>query len=128
MTSWVACMVIYLRFRKACAAQNITPVYRNWIQPYGAYIAMVSFTVLCLINGFTVFFPQNWSASSFLTAYIGIPIFLVMYIGHKVWYWGDKWAWSPEEIDMQTGMAEVVEAERPIKQRKGFMKVLAIIE
>ena len=40
---------------------------------------MVMFTVLCLINGFTVFFPENWSVSGFLTAYVGIPIFLVMY-------------------------------------------------
>lgn len=69
-------MIIFFRFRKAAKAQGIEVPYQSWIQPYGAYIAITMFTLLCLINGFTVFFPENWSASSFLTAYIGIPIFL----------------------------------------------------
>ena len=107
MISWVCCMIIYLRFRKATAAQGVVSPYRNWIQPYGAYIAMVMFTILCLTNGFTVFFPSKWSASSFLTAYIGIPIFFVMYVVHRVVYWRDKWAWHPEEVDLKTGLEEV---------------------
>ena len=89
---------------------------------------MVAFTILCLINGFTVFFPSKWSASSFLTAYIGIPIFLVMYLGHKIFFWRDKWAWDPMEVDMQTGLQEVIDAERPLKKRKGVARVCALIE
>ncbi|KAH0835996.1 putative proline-specific permease put4 [Fonsecaea pedrosoi] len=116
MTSW------------ACKAQGIEPIYRNWLQPWGAYIAMVAFTILCLINGFTVFFPSKWSASSFLTAYIGIPIFFVMYIGHRIVFWGDKWAWDPMEVDMHTGLQEVIDAEKPLKKRKGLARICMIIE
>jgi amino acid transporter len=121
-------MVIYLRFRKACAVQNIPTPYRSWIQPYGAYIALVMFTLLCLINGFTVFFPSEWSVSSFFTDYVGIPIFFVMYFGHRIFYWNDKWAWDPAEVDMQTGLQEVIDAERPVKVRKGLAKILYIVE
>jgi amino acid transporter len=128
MTSWVCCMVIYLRFRKACAAQNIPTPYSSWIQPYGAWIALVGFTLLCLINGFTVFFPSKWSVSSFFTDYIGIPIFFIMYFGHRIFYWNDKWAWDPAEVDMHTGMQEVLDAERPVTIRKGFAKILYIVE
>jgi yeast amino acid transporter len=128
MISWVCCGIVYIRFRKACAAQNIQSPYHSIVQPYGAYIAMVMFTLLCLTNGFTVFFPQNWSASGFLTAYIGIPIFVVMYVVHRIVFWGDKWAWDPEEVDMQTGLQEIVEAERPLKKRKGLGRVCMIIE
>ena len=128
MISWVCCCVVYLRYRKACQAQGIVSPYKSWIQPYGAYLAMVSFTVLCLINGFAVFFPANWSASSFLTAYIGIPIFLVMYFGHRFWFWQDKWALSPTEVDMHTGLQEVIDADAPIKKRKGLGKVMMLIE
>jgi yeast amino acid transporter len=128
MTSWVCCCIIFLRFRKAAAAQGVEVPYKNWIQPYGAYIAMVMFTLLCLINGFTVFFPSKWSASSFLTAYIGIPIFFVMYFGHRLWFWRDKWAWDPLEVDMQTGLQEILDADRPIKKRKGLSRVCMIIE
>jgi yeast amino acid transporter len=128
MTSWVCCCIIFLRFRKAAEAQGVEVPYRNWIQPYGAYIAMVMFTLLCLINGFTVFFPSKWSASSFLTAYIGIPIFFVMYFGHRLWFWRDKWAWDPLEVDMQTGLQEILDADMPIKKRKGLGRVCMIIE
>ena len=89
---------------------------------------MVMFTILCLTNGFTVFFPDKWSASSFLTAYIGIPIFFVMYFGHRIVFWRDKWAWDPMEVDMNTGLQEILDAERPLKKRKGLGRVCMIIE
>ncbi|KAK5949221.1 hypothetical protein OHC33_009762 [Knufia fluminis] len=128
MISWVCCMIIFFRFRKAAAYHGVQSPYRSFIQPYGAWIAMVSFTVLCLINGFTSFFPQNWSAANFLTAYVGIPIFGVMYAGHRIWSWSDKWAFDPSEIDMHTGLQEVDDAELPVKVRKGWGKLWAIVE
>ena len=69
--SWICCTIVYLRFRKATNAQGITDLpYRSRLQPWGSWVAMVSFTILTLINGFNVFWPQNWNASSFLTAYV----------------------------------------------------------
>lgn len=129
MISWICCCVIYLRFRKAIKAQGVEVPYRHPLQPYGAWFAMVMFTLLCLTNGFTVFFPKNWSPSSFLTAYIGIPIFVVMYFGHRIWFWKDSWAWAPDEVDLHTGMQEVLDADAPMKERKGpFKYVFKIIE
>ncbi|KAK5050874.1 hypothetical protein LTR84_003433 [Exophiala bonariae] len=128
MVSWVCCCIIFLRFRRAAAVQNIELPYTSRIQPYGAYIAMARFTTLCLTNGFTTFWPQNWSASSFLTAYIGLPVFFGMYFVHRFMFWNDKWAWNPEEVDMHTGLQEIADAEKPSKVRKGLAKVLAIIE
>ena len=73
--SWICCAVVFLRFRKACNVQGLTDAdmpYRNKLmQPWGAYFAIVGFVFLTLINGFSVFWPENWSVSSFLTAYIG---------------------------------------------------------
>ena len=89
---------------------------------------MVMFSILCLTNGFTVFFHSEWSASSFLTAYIGIPIFFIMYGVHRIIYWRDKWAWDPLEVDLKTGMDEVLEAEQPPVKRKGIGRVCMLIE
>jgi amino acid transporter len=55
--SWICCCIVYLRFRKVYRAQNIEVPWKSSVQPYGAYIALVMFTLLCLLNGFTVF-PQ----------------------------------------------------------------------
>lgn len=68
--SWICCCVVYLRFRKAWRSQGAPRLpYHSWLQPWGAWAAMIFFTVLCLVNAFNVFFPGQFSASSFLTAY-----------------------------------------------------------
>jgi len=51
--------------------------------------------------------------SSFLTAYVGIPLFLVIYFGHRLYAFRDPWAHDPVEVDMQTGLAEVLAEEEP---------------
>lgn len=129
-TSWICCCIIYLRFRKALKAQGIPdselPYHSSMMQPWGSWVAMVCFTILVLINGFNVFWPANWSPSSFLTAYIGIPIFLFIYFGHRFYAWGDKWAHDPSEVDLTTGMEEVLAEERPapVRTKKQFYRAL----
>lgn len=114
--SWTCCCITYLRFRKAYLAQNL-PLdqipYKSFLQPYGAYIALVAFPILTLINGFTVFFPENWSASNFLTAYVGIPIFFLIYLGHRFVNRSDKWAHDPMEVDLHSGVDIVIANEEP---------------
>ncbi|KAG9230559.1 putative proline-specific permease [Amylocarpus encephaloides] len=114
--SWICCCIVYLRFRKATVVQNLPREdipYRSRVQPYGAWIAMVFFCFLTLINGFDVFWPENFNASSFLTAYVGIPIFLSIYFTHRVLHWSDKWMYPSHEIDLHTGIATVIANEIP---------------
>ncbi|KAF2810227.1 histidine permease [Mytilinidion resinicola] len=118
--SWICCGIVYLRFRKACKAQNITDLpYHSFLQPWGSWCAIVGFVFLTLINGFNVFWPQNWNASSFLTAYIGIPIFLCIYFGHRIYARNDPWAHHPEEVDLQTGMEQALAEEEPERELTG---------
>ena len=126
--SWICCSIVYFRFRKAAQVQGVQSPYHSRLQPYGAYFTVVFFTILCLTNGFTVFWKENWSVSSFLSAYIGIPIFLVMYLGHRCVFWKDSWARNPADVDMQTGLQEVLEAERPPVVRKGWKKIMLLVE
>ncbi|KAL0257895.1 hypothetical protein SLS55_007063 [Diplodia seriata] len=128
--SWVCCGIVYLRFRKACQVQGIESqlTYRSWVQPYGTYISMTAFTFLCLVNGFDVFWPENWSASSFLTAYIGLPIFLCIYFGHKFCHMKEPWAYAPENVDLHTGLDHVLAEETPPKvQKHKWMKPLTML-
>jgi yeast amino acid transporter len=114
--SWTCCCIVHLRFRKACKAQNITTdmlPYSSKLQPWGTYFGLFLFPFLALLNGFDVFFPENWSTSSFLTAYIGLPLFLVFYFGHRIYNWSDPWLIDPKSVDLSVG--DVVE-EAPSKQ------------
>lgn len=118
--SWICCCVTYIRFRKAIAAQNIPeselPYRNNIMQPWGAWFAMIFFTILTLINGFTVFWPQNWSIASFFTAYVGIPIPIIIFVVHKVfWARNEPWARPPMTVDLVSGLDEMLLQDKPKK-------------
>lgn len=81
---------------------------------------MVAFTILTLINGFDVFFPGRFTASSFLTAYVGIPLFLCIYFGHRLYRRHDRWAHRSEDVDLMTGIDEVLAEETPEPILKGW--------
>ncbi|KAF4636302.1 hypothetical protein G7Y89_g1771 [Cudoniella acicularis] len=112
--SWICCCIVSIRFRKATIVQNLPKTsipYKSMWQPVGAWISMVAFTILIFINGFDVFFPGRFTASSFLTAYVGIPIFVCIYAVHRVVHWSEKWAIPSEEVDLHTGIDVVIANE-----------------
>ncbi|KAI9839407.1 MAG: hypothetical protein M1837_002094 [Sclerophora amabilis] len=126
--SWTCCCIIYLRFRKACRVQGMTDLpYHSLMQPWSSYISMVAFTILCLINGFDVFFPGRFSASTFLTAYVGIPVFFALYFGHRIYHRHDRWAHRPEEIDLHTGVREIIEGETPAPVKDTWWKKIKYV-
>ncbi|KAF2179684.1 amino acid transporter, partial [Zopfia rhizophila CBS 207.26] len=118
--SWFAVCIIYLRFRKATFAQDITDLpYRSIFQPVMAYFSGGMFFLLMIFNGFKVFVKGYWNTSSFLTSYIGILIFLVFYLGHKFSRGKhDPWVIHPLDVDMHTGLEEIIASELPPKPRE----------
>lgn len=138
-TSWIVCCLIYLRFRKAVTQQGVTVPWHSSLQPWMSYVCCIFFTILLLCNGFTVFYPGNWDVSDFMTAYVGIAMFLALYIGHKVIAGRkDPWLLSPESIDLVSGLREVaadeerwrLEEETRVEKaqsRGPFGKVLKVI-
>lgn len=47
-------------------------------------------------------------ASGFLTTYLGIPIFLVIWLGHKFTVGRhDPWMYKPETVDLASDVREV---------------------
>ncbi|KAI0892369.1 proline-specific permease [Annulohypoxylon nitens] len=106
--AWIVILVTYLRFRKALEHNGLlkTLPFRTPLQPYASYATLFLVTLLTLTNGFQVFFPSQWSASSFLAAYITIPIFLVLYFGHKLVY-RTRFAIRVEDVDVWTGKKEM---------------------
>ncbi|EMT70239.1 amino acid permease/ SLC12A domain-containing protein [Fusarium oxysporum II5] len=111
--SWICCGIIYVRYRKAITHHKLESPYRSRLQPWGMYFGVIVSIILLLINGFTVFFSLQWSVGDFFTAYIGIPAFLLIYFGHRLYHRGDGWVRNPEDVDMYEGMDEVLAAERP---------------
>lgn len=111
--AWIVMFMTYLRFRKALAYNGMLssiPFQSPW-QPYTSYFAMIMLVLLCLSNGFQVFFPGNFSAASFLAAYITLPVFLGLYLGHKLWA-RTPWIRSIEKVDIWSGLQEADRQEQ----------------
>ncbi|UZJ57615.1 hypothetical protein CBS101457_006935 [Exobasidium rhododendri] len=83
---WFSILLSHIRFMAGLKAQNIsrsTLPYQSPFQPYSSYIA-ISITVLVLFfKGFNVFWP-TFDYKSFITNYIGIPVYIAMWVGWKV--------------------------------------------
>lgn len=122
--SWTCCCIIHFRFRKAMAIQGVELPYKSSLQPWGAKVGIFGFVFLIMVNGFQVFFPQKWSVAGFFTSYIGIPAFLVLYFGHRIIYRKDPWAWRSEDVDLVTGLEEIIAAEKPPVVRRGPIKLI----
>ena len=117
--SWIMICIIYLRFRKATFVQGITDLpYRSKFQPYAAYVCGTVLTILLLVSGFANFIHGQWNTSNFLTAYIGIPIFLALFFGHKLFRGRhEAWAIAPEEMDLVGGLDDVIAREAPARRK-----------
>ncbi|KAB8067692.1 amino acid permease/ SLC12A domain-containing protein [Aspergillus leporis] len=102
--------ISWVRFRKATLLYGIFDhlPFKSPFQPYGTYFTLCFIILLLLTNGFWLFFPGNFTASNFLTAYISIPLFLVLYGGHKMFH-RTSWYRPISEIDLFSGLEEVEE-------------------
>lgn len=129
--SWLCSCIVYLRFRRAAEAQGVTRRYKAWIQPYGAYFAILFCTLLGLFNGFSFAVPSNLSVSQLVIAYIGIPMFLLLYLGHQLTLATGLRASSPEEISLErieTLDANTVVEEPPGRPETWWTKVKTSVE
>ena len=89
LIAWATLSFCYIRFHAALKAQGVSRDTLPWkspFQPYTAWVGFVGSTVITLVAGFSVFLKGQWSASSFVASYIGIPIFIVPIIAWKLWY------------------------------------------
>lgn len=111
--AWIVVLITYLRFRKAMIFHGLlnTLPYQTPLQPYTAWFSLVVMVLLTLTNGFYVFVPSRWNVSDFLVAYITIPIFLVLYLGHKAWF-RTPWCIPINEMDVWSGKEQADAAEQ----------------
>lgn len=88
--TWCSILIAFIRFRQALIAQGVdrnTLIFRSPYQPYMAWAALVYFALIIIFNGFKVFTQSPWGSSQltdFFTAYVGIPIFLILYAFWKI--------------------------------------------
>ncbi|CAI6459680.1 AEL_HP2_G0025660.mRNA.1.CDS.1 [Saccharomyces cerevisiae] len=104
LLSWICILITYICFDRALKAQGIAKsslAYSAPLQPYGAYFALFFCCLIALIKNFTVFLDvKNFDYKTFITGYIGLPVFAALFFGYKIVY-KTKFV-RPEEADLYT--------------------------
>jgi lysine-specific permease len=86
---WLGIAVCHLRFRRAWLAQGHSLEelkFRARFYPYGPWLAVALFTVVLFGANIGVFQAPVFSWFDFITSYLMIPVFVALFVGHKLWH------------------------------------------
>ncbi|KAL5337063.1 amino acid permease-domain-containing protein [Aspergillus crustosus] len=89
LTNWLTILCTYLRFYYGCKKQGIPRSPLPWatpLQPYISWASLVMLSVLLITGGYAAFIKGNWDNETFVSSYINIPLFLILYFGCKFAY------------------------------------------
>ncbi|TSI08286.1 amino acid permease [Lysinibacillus sp. BW-2-10] len=85
--AWVGIAVSHYRFRKAFIAQgkdlSLLPYKARWY-PFGPLFALIVCLIVIIGQNYTAFLGGTIDWYGVAVSYIGIPLFLVLWIGYKV--------------------------------------------
>jgi AAT family amino acid transporter len=119
--SWISIGIASLRFRSGLKAQgkeHLLP-FKNWTYPAGPIIAIVLNSFIVLVQGWSCFSP-TFSAVDFVSYYIELPIFALMFV---VWKLVKKTKFQrSHEMDLVTDVYTKDDIEPEEKGWKGHGK------
>ncbi|EIW85227.1 dicarbixylic amino acid permease [Coniophora puteana RWD-64-598 SS2] len=104
--TWMCILYTHIAFMRACHVQGISRAslpYAAPGQPYASWIALGATAVITVFKGFDTFLP--WSPALFVTAYLPVALFLVLWAGYKIRF--RSFVIPPERVDLaeKQGMA-----------------------
>ncbi|HEX4242126.1 MAG TPA: amino acid permease [Steroidobacteraceae bacterium] len=86
---WLGIAICHLRFRKAWVAQGRRvedlKFRAKWF-PFGPWLSLVLFVIVVFSANASVFQAPVFSWFDFITGYLMIPVVLLLYFGHRLWY------------------------------------------
>jgi lysine-specific permease len=84
--AWLGIALSHYRFRKAYVAQgrdlSVLPYRAKWY-PFGPILALLLCFIIILGQGYSAFTSSSINWVGVIATYIGIPIFLILWIGYK---------------------------------------------
>ena len=127
LIAWSCILVIHLRFMKALKVQGFDRTrdlaYKSPLQPYGSYAALFICVLIIFIKNFTVFI-HKFDYKNFITGYIVLPVFVIMYFGWKIIF--KTKIVRAEDIDLDTFRdvidAEAIKFDREDEERAALME------
>lgn len=111
--SWISILTTHIWFVRGRRAQGLSDSQMPYTAPlgiWGSYGALAACIIVALTKNYDVFldFSLKKNQITFVTAYIGIPIYLILIFGHK--FWTKSKGVKPHEMDFYSGK-DVIDRE-----------------
>lgn len=130
-------LVSHLRMMAGMKAQGIdrkTLPYASPFQPYFGYFCLFVISLVIFFKGFTAFIG-TFDYKSFITNYIGLPLFAILFLGWKI---VKKTRFvSSTDMDLSTGAREisdvqeeedeVLDDEEKLSKKQRIMKLVKVM-
>ncbi|KAF7294979.1 AA-permease domain-containing protein [Mycena indigotica] len=117
--TWICISASHIAFMKALRVQGKSRdelPYKAPFQPYGSWFALISTIIILIFKGFDTFMP--FTKDTFVTSYIGLPVFGLLYFGYKFYY--KTKAIPSSKVDLVTGLKAIDDAEKEfLDEEKG---------
>ncbi|KAK8048497.1 hypothetical protein PG994_010227 [Apiospora phragmitis] len=119
LMTWISILVTHIWWCRARRAQGLTNAQLPYVAPlgiYGSYGALFMCILIALTKNYDVFVGDfGTKYPTFITGYLGIPVYLIAIFGHKTWLYlknGRVWpkGVSPHAADFYTGK-DVIDRE-----------------
>jgi len=108
LLTWFGISFTYIRFYEGMKLQGIdrrTLPFYSPLQPYAAWYSAIGCLIICLFSGWEVFLHGNWDTATFITSYLPVVMFPILYFGAR--YWKRTVLVKTSEMDFLTGVAEI---------------------
>lgn len=116
LLTWISILVTHIYFDRARKAQGVTNDQMPYRAPFGVmgtYFALFWCILIALTKNFDVFIG-GFKYQTFITGYLGIPLYLIMIFG---WKFAKKTkGLSPMEADLWTGK-DIIDADEAMWKR-----------
>ncbi|RCK66052.1 General amino acid permease AGP1 [Candida viswanathii] len=139
---WLFICVSHVRFRAALKHRGIALDTLAYVSPtgvWGSYLSIIINSLILVAQFWVSLWPLDGdgkpNANSFFENYLGAPVFLVCYLGHKIWTKNWKLGKRVEDIDVDTGRVvydpeilalEKLEEKERFKRAPIWKKILII--
>ncbi|KAH7133158.1 amino acid permease/ SLC12A domain-containing protein [Dactylonectria estremocensis] len=126
LLTWISILVTHIYWCKARKAQNIPDEVLPYVAPlgiWGSYGALAMCVLVALTKNYDVFVHGdfgNEKYKTFITGYLGIPIYLALIFGHK--FVKKTRGYKPHEVDFYTGKDIIDNEENEFLARKAALK------
>lgn len=126
LLTWISILVTHIYWCKARKAQNITDEMLPYVAPlgiWGSYGALAMCILVALTKNYDVFVGGdfgNEKYKTFITGYLGIPIYLALIFGHK--FTQKTRGHKPHEVDFYTGKDIIDNEENEFLARKAALR------